>query len=50
MKISLWLPRIARTKYFVDVVDALAGELLDPAIVRALKRREAAYIKWLEEV
>jgi hypothetical protein len=28
----------------------LAGELLDLVTVRALKRREAAHVKWLEEV
>jgi hypothetical protein len=32
------------------VVDALAGELLDLVTVRALKRREAAHVKWLEEM
>jgi hypothetical protein len=32
------------------VVDALAGELLDLVTVHALKRREAAYVKWLEDV
>jgi hypothetical protein len=36
--------------YLVNVVDALAGELLDLVTVRAFKRREAAHIKWLEEV
>jgi hypothetical protein len=28
----------------------LAGELLNLTSVRALKRREAAYIKWLEKM
>ena len=32
------------------MVDALAGELLDLVTVRALKRRKAAHVKWLEEV
>jgi hypothetical protein len=32
------------------MIDALAGELLDHVIVRALERREATHIKWLEEV
>ena len=32
------------------MVDASASELLDPVTVRALKRRETAHIKWLEEV
>jgi hypothetical protein len=36
--------------YLIDVVDTLEGELLDLVTVRALERREAAYIKRLEEV
>ena len=32
------------------MVDGLAGKLLDLASVYNLKRRVAAYIKWLEEV
>jgi hypothetical protein len=36
--------------YLVYMVDALASELLDFVTVRALKRRETAHIKWLEEV
>jgi hypothetical protein len=32
------------------MIDALVGELLDHVIVRALERREAAHIKWMEEV
>ena len=36
--------------YLIDVVDALAGELLDLVTVRVLERREAAHVKWLEEV
>lgn len=36
--------------YLVNVVDALAGELLNLASVRPLKRREAAYIKRLEKM
>ena len=36
--------------YLVNVVDALAGELLDLTSVRPLKRREAANIKRLEKM
>ena len=36
--------------YLVYMTDALASELLDLVAVRALKRRETAHIKWLEEV
>ena len=36
--------------YLVNVVDALTSELLNLASVRALKRREAAYIKQLEKM
>jgi len=36
--------------YLVNMVDALASQLLDLMAVRSLERREAAYIKWLEEV
>lgn len=36
--------------YLIDMVDALAGQLLDLITVRTLKWRKAAHIKWLEEV
>lgn len=36
--------------YLVNVVDALASQLLDPVTIRALEWREAAHIKWLKEV
>ena len=36
--------------YFINIVDALAGELLNLTSVRALKRGVAAHIKQLEEM
>ena len=36
--------------YLVNVVDALAGELLDLTSVRPLEWQEAAYIKRLEKM
>lgn len=36
--------------YLIDMVDALMGELLNFTSVRALKWREAAYVKRLEDV
>jgi hypothetical protein len=44
-------PRIGcKEVYLINIVDALAGKLLNLTSVRALKRREAAYIKRLEEM
>ena len=36
--------------YLINIVDALTGELLNLTPIRALEWREAAYIKWLEEM
>jgi hypothetical protein len=36
--------------YFIYIVDALVGKLLDLITIYALKRREVAYIKRLKKV